>query len=60
MAKRRKIYDFGFDPAQSQHHFAVVVDREGQVSFVERFVWETDAEESTTQEPQPKAVLDGY
>ncbi len=60
MAKRRKIYDFAFDPTQSQHHFAVIVDREGRVSFVERFVWETDAEEPTTLGPQPKAVLDGY
>lgn len=60
MAKRRKIYDFGFDPTQSPHHFAAIVSRDGRVSFVERFLWETGSEEPTTQEPQPKAVLDAY
>ncbi len=60
MARRRKIYDFGFDPEQSPHHFAVVVDRSGTVSFIERFVWETDAIEPTVHEPRPKAVLDEY
>jgi len=64
MAKRksRNTLGFGFDPAQSPHHFAVVVERgEGGVTIEERFVW-GDAEDDSEVAPaaSAKAVLDAY
>lgn len=64
MAKRktRNTQGFGFDPAQSPHHFAVVVERgEGGVTIEERFVW-GDAEDDSEVAPEPnaKAILDAY
>ncbi|HZC07291.1 MAG TPA: DUF3780 domain-containing protein [Ktedonobacterales bacterium] len=70
MAKRkaRNTLGFGFDPAQSPHHFAVIVEREsGAVTIEERFTFaageagdgDADAEEATP-EASAKATLDAY
>jgi len=64
MAKRkpRSTTGFGFDPAQSPHHFAVITGRDaGDVSIMERFTW---GDEGAGDEPAPppstKATLDAY
>lgn len=67
MAKRkaRNTLGFGFDPTQSPHHFALLVDREtGAVAIEERFTY-GDVEESgedgeSAPESSVKAVLDAY
>ncbi|HUY86804.1 MAG TPA: DUF3780 domain-containing protein [Acidimicrobiales bacterium] len=64
MAKRkaRNTLGFGFDPAQSPHHFAVETKRDsGDITIVERFVWEEAPEAGdATPAPSPKASLDAY
>ena len=62
--RRRAPRDFGFDPAQAPHHFAVAHGRDGSATLVERFVWGEEADEraaaSATTEPRLKATLDAY
>ncbi len=70
MAKRkaRNTLGFGFDPTQSPHHFAVIVEREsGAVTIEERFTFGAGGEPSDgadTDEAAPeasaKATLDAY
>jgi hypothetical protein len=55
---KNDLHDFGFEPAQSQHHFAVVIGRSGEVRIEERFSWADDEEDEI--EPEVKARLDGY
>jgi hypothetical protein len=64
MAKRKAqtTYGFGFDPAQSPHHFLVDGRNDvGDVTIIERFVWD-DGNESDADAPEPnaKAILDAY
>jgi hypothetical protein len=59
--KTRATVGFGFDPAQSPHHFAVVLDRDtGAVEIEERFKWGDEDQADTTPEPSLKARLDAY
>lgn len=46
MAERRQAIGFGFIPAESQHHFLVVIPRsnDGKVIIYERFKWQENAE----------------
>ena len=67
MAKRktRDTLGFGFDPAQSAHHFALLVDpATGSVVVEERFTWGEAAGDDDDQEVAPeataKAILDAY
>src|SRR5258708_21181229 len=67
MAKRktRDTLGFGFDPAQSAHHFALLVDpATGSVVVEERFTWGEAAGDDDDQEVAPeataKAILAAY
>ncbi len=64
MAKRktRDTLGFGFDPAQSPHHFAVILERgTGSVAIEERFVWGDDHDdEEAAPGASRKAILDPY
>jgi len=64
MAKRkaRNTLGFGFDPEQSPHHFAVIVERgEHDITIEERFIWdEVSDDQAATPEASAKAVLDAY
>jgi hypothetical protein len=69
MAKRkaRNTLGFGFDPMQSPHHFALIVEREsGAVTIEERFTYgdasDDDADEAAQAAPQAsaKAMLGAY
>jgi len=69
MAKRKShlTYGFGFDPAQSPHHFLVDVRNDaGDVTISECFVW-GDSQDGDSQggdidvpAPSAKATLDAY
>lgn len=58
MVRQREIVDFGFDPEESPHHFAVTMGE--TVTIVEHFLWETDEDTPLAKEPSPRAVLDRY
>lgn len=58
MPRQREIFDFGFDPEESPHHFAVTMG--DKVTIVEHFLWLTDEDTPVAKEPSPKAVLDRY
>jgi len=59
--KARSTIGFGFDPAQSPHHFAVVVMRGDDVTIEERFVWGDDHEDDeAVPAASAKANLDAY
>src|SRR5579859_7159320 len=64
MAKRkaRATQGFGFDPTQSPHHFAVVMETaRGDVTIEERFSWgEALDDDGATPEATSKARLDAY
>jgi hypothetical protein len=64
MAKRkaRNTTGFGFDPAQSPHHFVVTIDRDtGDVTIEERFTWgDVSKGDGPAPAPNPKAKLDAY
>jgi hypothetical protein len=58
MSRRRPpIIHFGFDPKQSQHHFAVIWTGMDEVSLVERFTWETSAQLPVAPKVALKAKL---
>src|SRR5207302_1969524 len=59
MAKRGRIYDFGFDPEQSPHHFAVVPIGAGGARLIERFDWPIDHKDRTIR-TRIKAELTAY
>lgn len=59
--KKRKVIGFGFIPAESQHHFLVVIPRfaEGKVIIYERFKWQEEQEVQTiTAQDKPKVELE--
>jgi len=59
--KARSAIGFGFDPAQSPHHFAVIVARGGDITIEERFVWGDDPEDDeAAPAASAKASLDAY
>src|SRR5512146_1027759 len=64
MAKRkaRNTLGFGFDPTQSPHHFAVIVEpATGAVTIEERFTWgDVGDNQETAPEAITKAMLDPY
>lgn len=70
MATKRKTRDtlgFGFDPAQSAHHFALIADpATGSILVEERFTWAEaadagdDGEHEAAPEASAKAILDAY
>lgn len=64
MSERRRIFGFGFDPVESQHHFLVVIPRgnEGRVIIFERFEWQDDTEVQTInyKTDKPKVELDKH
>lgn len=64
MAKRKAQHTtgFGFDPAQSPHHFVVITERgSGDVAIEERFRWGDASDDSeAAPEPSAKARLDAY
>lgn len=64
MAEKRKIYGFGFDPQESQHHFLVIIPRnsDGKVIIYERFKWQEDREIQTIDysSDRPKVELPKY
>jgi len=64
MAEKRRTIGFGFDPAESQHHFLVAIPRsnDGKVVIYERFMWQEDAEVQTIDyiADRPKVELGKY
>ena len=64
MAKRkaRNTFGFGFDPAESPHHFLVIIESaSGDVTIEERFIWEDVPEEGeAVPAASAKARLDAY
>lgn len=64
MAKRkvRNTIGFGFDPAQSPHHFTAIIGRgTGDVTIVERFAWGDETnDDALAPEASLKASLDAY
>ncbi|HHW03028.1 MAG TPA: DUF3780 domain-containing protein [Thermoanaerobacterales bacterium] len=64
MAERRRTIGFGFDPAESQHHFLVVIPRgnDGKVVIYERFMWleETEVQAIDYTIDRPKVELGKY
>lgn len=60
MAERRSVVDFGFDPAASPYHFAVVVQpRDKGVVIEERFSYALTGT-APDVDASPKASLDSY
>ncbi len=55
----RKTIGFGFDPESSPHHFAVVRERRGAVTVVERFAWGDSADQDSVSD-SPKVTLSEY
>ena len=60
--KKRQFIDFGFDPGESSHHFAVIVSEEPQdpVVIEERFTWKEEKEPANGKLPVIKIRLDQY
>mgnify|MGYP000982564393 CR=1 FL=1 len=64
MAESRQVIGFGFIPAESQHHFLVIIPRrnDGKVIIFERFEWQKDTEVQTIDFTidRPKVELGKY
>ena len=62
MRKKASYIDFGFDPGESAHHFAVIIpDNETEhVTIEERFDWGADNASQVTRESAVKAILERH
>jgi len=62
--RKRQFIDFGFDPGESSHHFAVIITDKNQDEIIieERFEWENEAEiaNANAKSPVVKVRLDRY